>query len=72
MSDDHSPTASDFLRADDVVAFMLRNFAIRYQTDGEMMDERTARAHFKNREALCRVRALLVAEAERIGLPPNT
>lgn len=70
MSADPSPTAADFLHADDVVAFIARTFAIRYKTDGTIMDERTAREHFKSREALCRVRKLLVDEAERIGLPP--
>lgn len=72
MSDDPSPTAADFLRADDVVAFMVRNFEIRFKTRGDDMTRDEAHMHFKNREALCRVRKILVDEAERLAQPPKS
>lgn len=69
MSNDPSPTYSDYLHADDVLAFMVRNLIERFQIDGLQMDPKEAKKHFENRAALCAVRILLLDEAERVGLP---
>lgn len=66
MSNDPVPVVEDFLKADVVLEYLCNNLAITFQTHGEEMNRETAEKHFKDREALLRVRDMLIGEAERI------
>ncbi len=55
----------DFLNADQVCDYLLKNRAIQFQAQGAEMDRESAVRHFKEREALCLVKKLLLDEVER-------
>ncbi len=58
---------SDFLKADDICMYLLKNLEIHFQTEADQMDRPSAVAHFKKREALLSVRNMLVSEGERLN-----
>lgn len=66
MSNDPVLVVEDFLKADVVLEYLCNNLAITFQTRNEEMNRETAEKHFKDREALLRVRDMLIGEAERI------
>ena len=65
MSADSTYHPEDFLNADEICGYILTNITIKFQIDGLKMSREEAVEHFKTREALIRVRKLLIDESEK-------
>lgn len=55
---------ANYLRAEDILTYLHKNLEIQFQAEGDKMERPAAVEHFKNREALLRVRKLLTDAAE--------
>lgn len=55
----------DFLNAEEICGYLLRNLEIQFQATGETMDRETAKRHFDARRSLIITKQLLLDEGER-------